>query len=309
MTGLRGWGSVLLLVAMATFVAPGVARAFPDEPNSLDEGPDAHSSRFQLLGELGLFSGRTEDSKAKILLSPLFRLRLQLAEHWLLDTAWGFGYLSFRIGDNDQTGNSFRPGNPFAAVHYQGVKGQFSYRFGAGVTAPVARLPDPTASADNNAAGLNYNLSAAIRGNTSAWLWEPHSLSVIFPVAFERRKPSGFLWGANLAAGIMISCCGSEKARDPNGRNDPVIELGAVMAYQVLSWLRVGSTFNLVMLPRQKEPPPNEATQLSLQPFLRFGREDAFTSVGLVINLDNPWGFSFDKEQVWGLLIGGGAAF
>lgn len=309
MTGLRSWGSVLLLVVVATFVAPGLARAFPDEPNSLDEGPDAHSSRFQLFGELGIFGGRTESGRAKTFLSPVFVMRLQLAEHWLLDTAWGFAYLNFEDTENEQTANAFRPGNPFAAIHYQGVKGEFSYRIGIGVTAPVARLPDEIATPDNVAAGLAYRYAAAIRGNTSFWLWEPHSLSVIVPIAFERRKSSGFLWGANASTGIMIACCGSERARNTNQRNDPVIELGSVMAYQVLSWLRLGSTFNLVILPRKKEPPPSQATQLSVQPFLRFGREDAFASVGIVINLDKPWGFSFDKEQVWGLLIGGGAAF
>ncbi|MEM7436439.1 MAG: hypothetical protein AAF436_14885 [Myxococcota bacterium] len=307
MTGLRGWGIVAVLLAGLVWMTPNEVRAFPDAPNSLDEGPDAHSKRFQLLGELGMFFGDIEgDAKVKALISPLFQLRLQLAKNWILDTAWGFSYINLR-DQNDEVTNSFRPGNPWVALHYQGVKNQFSYRFGVGITAPVARLPDEITTADQVTAVAAYSLAAAIRGNTSFWLWEPHSLSIIFPLAFERRKPSGFVWGANLSTGVMLTCCGSESARNTNQRNDPVIELGSVMAYQAVDWLRVGSTFTLVMLPRKKAQ--SQGTQLAMMPFLRFGREDAFASVGLVINLDNPWGFSFDKDQVWGLRIGGGAAF
>ncbi|MGB5810253.1 MAG: hypothetical protein WBG86_06965 [Polyangiales bacterium] len=310
MTGLRGWGVLALLLAAATWFVPEGARAFPDEPNSLDEGANAHDKRFQILGELAVFGGRIEgDAKVKALLSPLFQVRFQLAKHWILDTAWGFSYINLRDQANDTTSNSFRPGNPWAAIHYQGVKGQFSYRFGVGMTAPVARLPDEINTPDNTTAVAAYSLAAALRGNTSYWLWDPHSISVIVPLAFERRKPNGFLWGANLSTGIMLKCCGSESARNLNQRNDPVVELGSVMAYQAVNWLRVGSTFTLAILPRGIGIAGNQKTQLALQPFMRFGSEDAFASVGVVINLDDPWGFSFDKEQVWGLRIGGGAAF
>jgi hypothetical protein len=297
---------VAVLVAAAAWLSPGEARAFPNEPYSLDEGANAHNKRFQLLGELGFFAGRIEGEFKSRLVSPLFELRLQLAKHWLLDAAWGFSYVNLvDEGNDDNADNSFRPGNPWVAFHYQGVKGQFSYRFGLGVTIPVARLPDEGPTQAQLTAATAYALAASIRGNTMYWLWDPHSISVIIPMAFERRKPSGFLWGVDLATGVMLACCGSNRDRNPNQRNDAVIQMGAMMGYQAVKWLRVGSRFTLVILPKI----PQQETQLAVEPYLRFGSDDAFGSVGVVINLDNPGGFAFDKNQVWGLLIGGGAAF
>ena len=304
MTFLRGWGAVAVLLAAAAWLSPGEARAFPDEPYSLDEGANAHSKRFQVLGELALFGGNIEGDAQAVMISPLFELRFQLAEHWVLDALWGFSYINLDQEDVDAD-NSFRPGNPWIAFHYQGVKGQFSYRFGLGVTIPVATLPDEITTPDQVTAVAAYSLAAAVRGNTMYWLWDPHSVSIIFPLAFERRKPSGFLWGADFATGVMLQCCGSKSARNPNQRNDAVIQMGAMMGYQAVKWLRVGSRFTFVILPKI----PQQRTQLAIQPFLRFGSDDAFGSVGVVINLDNPWGFAFDGDQVWGLRIGGGAAF
>lgn len=304
MAFLRGWGLVAVLLAATAWLSPGEARAFPNEPNSLDEGTNAHSKRFQLFGELAFFAGNAFEGAATArLISPLFEMRLQLAKHWLLDVAWGFSYVN--LDTEDDSDNSFRSGNPWVSFYYQGVKGQFSYRFGFGVTIPVARLPDEIATSDQVAAQAAYTLAAAVRGNTMYWLWDPHSISVIFPMAFERRKPSGFLWGADFATGVMLACCGSNRDRNPNQRNDAVIQMGAMMGYQAVKWLRVGSRFTLVVLPKI----PEQRTQLAVEPYLRFGSDDAFGSLGVVINIDNPNGFAFDKNQIWGLLFGGGAAF
>ena len=306
MASLRGWGIAAALLAAATWGVPGEARAYPAEPYSLDEGLDAHSTRFQLLGELGMFFGNIEGGQRAVLMSPVFDLRLQLAEHWLLGATWGLAYVNLTQGeDQADNGNSFRAGNPFLAVHYQGVKGQFSYRFGVGVTIPVARLPDAGVTPENLTAASAYSLAAAIRGNVSFWLWDPHSISVILPMAFERRKPSGFIWGANFATGAMLQCCGDQKDRNTNQQTDPVIQMGALMGYQATDWLRVGSNFTLVIIPRLSD----QKTQLAVQPYMRFGSEDAFGTVALTINLDRPNGFSFDKDQVWGVLVGGGGAF
>ncbi|MCZ6807000.1 MAG: hypothetical protein O7F08_08615, partial [Deltaproteobacteria bacterium] len=176
-----------VLLASAAWLSPGGARAFPDEPNSLDEGANAHSKRFQILGELALFGGDIEGDAKAILLSPIFELRLQLAEHWLLDAAWGLAYVN--LDADAGADNSFRPGNPWIAFYYQGVKGQFSYRFGLGVTVPVASLPDEITTPAQVTAATAYSLAAAVRGKTMYWLWDPPSVSIIGPMAFARRTP------------------------------------------------------------------------------------------------------------------------
>jgi len=291
-----------LLFAAALWLAPGEARAFPDEPYSLDEGKKAHTRRFHILGELGMFAGKRgteDDSQRSIIMSPLVEMRLQLAYSVVMQAVWGMSYANVDLDDADPD-NSFRVGNPYLAFHYQGKKGQFSYRVGAGVTAPAASLPDDIN--DRNTAASAYDLAAGLRGNTMFWLWDPHTVSVIIPIAFERRKPSGFLWGAYLDTGALI------KLNDKNARTsktDFLMQMVAMMGYQATDWLRVGSRFSLVLIPKYRE----RDTQLAVEPYLRFGRENAFGAIRLNINLDEPFGFSFDSRKVWGLRIAGGASF
>ena len=288
-----------MLFAAALWLAPGEARAFPDEPSTLDEGKKAHTKRFHVLGELGMFAGKLEGDQRSIVMSPIVEMRFQLAYSVVMQAVWGLSYANL---DRDQADpeNTLRPGNPYLAFHYQGRKRQFSYRVGLGVTVPVATLPDDIV--DQVAAASAYFLAAAIRGNTSFWLWDPHTVSVIIPIAFERFKPSGFVWGAYLDTGALI------KLNDKNARTsktDFLMQMAAMMGYQANDWLRVGSRFTLVLIPKFNE----QNTQLAIEPYLRFGRDNAFGSIRLNINIDNPWGFSFDARQVWGLRIGGGAAF
>ncbi len=142
-------------------------------------------------------------------MSPIVEMRFQLAYSVVMQAVWGMSYANL---DRDQADpqNTFRFGNPYLAFHYQGRKGQFSYRAGGGVTVPAATLPDDIN--DQVAAASAYALAAAIRGNNSFWLWDPHTVSVIIPIALERYKPSGFLWGAYLDTGALI------KLNDKNPR-------------------------------------------------------------------------------------------
>lgn len=298
MSVLQRWGILGLFVA-STWLLPGEARAFPDEPYSLDDGTKAHTKRFHVLGEIGLFGGKLEGDQRSVVVSPLFELRLQLAYSVLMQVVWGMSYanVDFENADKD---NAFRFGNPYVVFHYQGKKNQFSYRVGVGGTIPAATLPDN--AADQQTAASAYYLAAALRGNNMFWLWDPHTASIIVPVAFERTKPSGFLWGAYLDSGVLI------KINDKNARTAKtafIMQMAAMMGYQATDWLRIGSRFSLVLIPKF----PEEKTQLAVEPFLRFGNDDRFGAIRLNINIDNPNGFSFDKRQVWGLRIGGGAAF
>ncbi|MBW1756040.1 MAG: hypothetical protein JRE45_16730 [Deltaproteobacteria bacterium] len=296
---LRGWGVVGFVFAAALWLAPAEARAFPDEPYSLDEGKKAHTDRFHIMGELGMFAGKLEGDQRSIVMSPLLEMRFQLAYSVVMQAVWGMSYVNVDT-EQGEPDNDFRFGNPYLAFHYQGKKGQFSYRVGLGVTVPVATLPGDIV--ERVTAASAYFLAAALRGNTMFWLWDPHTVSVIVPIAFERSKPSGFLWGAYLDTGALI------KLNDKNARTsktDFIMQMAAMMGYQATDWLRVGSRFSLVLIPKFNE----QKTQLAVEPYLRFGRDRAFGAIRVNINIDNPNGFSFDSRQVWGLRIGGGASF
>lgn len=299
MSFLRGWGAIGLLLAGMMWLAPGEARAYPDEPFSLDEGEKAHTDRFHILGEIGVYAGKGEADQKQVVISPLIEMRLQLAYSFLMQVVWGMSYANLNLEDGGSD-NSFRFGNPYVAFHYQGKKNQFSYRVGVGATIPAATLPGDIN--EQVTAATAYKDAAAMRGNRMFWLWDPHTVSVIVPIAFERRKPSGFLWGAYLDTGALI------KLNDKNPRTsktDFIMQMAAMMGYQATDWLRVGSDFSLVLIPKYQE----QKTQLAVQPFMRFGNENAFGALLLNINIDNPNGFSFDSRRVWGLRIAGGASF
>jgi hypothetical protein len=302
MSCLRGWGVVGLLLAAVLWLAPGEARAFPEEPSTLDEGKKAHAKRFHILGELGMFAGKLEGDQRSIVMSPIVEMRFQLAYSVVMQAMWGLSYANVDLDPdgNIPPDNTFRFGNPYLAFHYQGRKKQFSYRLGVGVTIPAATLPDEI-TAQVTAASA-YFLAAAIRGNNNFWLWDPHTVSVIIPIGFERYKPSGFLWGAYLDTGALIGL-NDKNAR--TSKTDFIMQMAAMMGYQANDWLRVGSRFTLVLIPKFEEM----KTQMAIEPYLRFGNDNAFGAIRVNVNLDNPWGFSFDADQVWGLRIAGGAAF
>ncbi len=290
---------VWLIAAVWISVAawPSNVRAFPDEPYGLDEARDgAHSNRFHLWGELGIFAGDLNDDKA-FAFSPLFGLRLQFTKNVIMDTQWGLAHVT--VKQNGSSDTAVRPGNVWAAVHYQGVKKSFSYRFGLGLTAPTATLPSDDPINRFATAQAAFVFAAAMRGNWNYWLWDPYALSIIVPLRVERRKPSGFMWGFELDAGVMIS------VSNKNAGDDPIVQMEGDVGYEPLDWLRVGSRFALVILPKLA----GQKTQVSAEPFIRFGTEARFVAARLLINLDNPNGFSFDKNQVWGLRIGGGFSF
>ena len=301
MSCLRKWGIIGVLFVSVLSLAPNEARAYPTEPYSLDEGKKAHTKRFHILGELGLFAGKLEGDQRSIVLSPLFEMRFQLAYSVVMQAMWGFSYANVDLEDADPD-NAFRIGNPYLAFHYQGKKNQFSYRIGIGATVPAASIPGDIPDQTQITAASALYLAAALRGNTDLWLWDAHTVSVIVPIGFERGKPSGFLWGAYVDMGALI------KLNDKNARTsktDFLVQMAAMMGYQATDWLRVGSRFTLVLIPKWVE----FNTQLAVEPYLRFGNDNAFGAVRVNINLDNPYGFSFDARQVWGLRIGGGASF
>ena len=91
------------------------------------------------------------------------------------------------------------------------------------------------------------------------WLWDAHTVSVIVPVAFERRKPSGFLWGAYLDTGVLIKI---DERNNRTNKTDFIMQIASMMGYQATDWLRAGSRFTLVLIPGFRE----NNTQLSVEP-------------------------------------------
>ena len=276
-------------------MTPNTALAYPDEPLSLDETDLERVPRFHLWGDLALYVGGPQENTDAWALSPLFGLRVLFHESFALEAQWGLAHATLSQNGDRDTG--VRPGNALIAAHYLGKKKDFSYRIGVGATAPIATLPDDLNDRATVQAAFTY--AAAMRGNWDFWLWDPHAISIVLPAKFERLKASGFLWGMEMGFGVLIPIS------DKNEDLDIAIQTGFNLGYQALSWLRVGSRFHLVLLPLLD----GQKTQLAAEPYGRIGNDNAFFDLRLLVNIDNPHGFAFDKNRVWGLRIGGGFAF
>ncbi len=76
------------MLGAVLWLAPGEARAFPDEPSTLDEGKKAHTQRFHVMGELGMFAGKLEGEQRSIVVSPIVEMRFQLAYSVVMQAVW-----------------------------------------------------------------------------------------------------------------------------------------------------------------------------------------------------------------------------
>ena len=288
------------MLAYGLALLPSSALAFPDEPQNLDETANGtHDKRFHLTTDIALHFGGVTGVDV-FMLSPVFGTRVLFSENWILDAQWGFSLTKFKP-DNDSSDTTLRPGSPVVSINYQHTKNDFSYRLGVGATVPVAFLPGNLNK--RVIAETAYDFAAATRGNWDYFMWNPHTFSLVIPMKLERRKPSGFIWGVEADFGFMISI------NSKNDNNNAFIQLASNLGYQVKDWLRVGGRFQLVIIPKLRLAGVDERTQLSVEPYLRFGDADKFVTTRILINIDKPHGFSFDKNEVWGLRIGAGAAF
>ncbi len=209
--------------------------------------------------------------------------------------AWGLAHAT--VNTNDGRATQVRPGNPFAALVYTRHSGEWRYFVGLGGAAPVAILPgDVNARLEVQTA---FTYAAAMRGNWDYWLWDHDAFSIVTPFGIERRKANGFIWGLEGGIGVMVPI------RSVNERLDVSVQTAADLAYQALPWLRAGGRLSLVVMPRFT----GQKTQLAAEPYVRAHTHRWFGQLGVLMNVDRPHGFAFDKGGIWSLRLGGGLNF
>jgi hypothetical protein len=143
---------------------------------------------------------------------------------------------------------------------------------------------------------------AATWGLESAWLWAGDRFSLV-PFASIEAVPVEYLYLAgSLHLGILIPTAGM----DTTDVDVQVVVAGGVRWGPLLAALR----FRLVWFPTDQTGPE---AQTSLEPFVRgtadFGEWDGFAELRLTMNLDDPWGFAFDTNRVWGIHLAAGASW
>jgi hypothetical protein len=243
----------------------------------------ATQTHAQSIGaELGLFG----DSDS-FTLSPLFNLQIPVAEDWAVAGEMGFIYT------DTNSDNITIPGNLGLGVIYTITREIIDLSVGFDLGLPIASFP-------NNQAGyLAQNEAIAIRGMWDLWLWRDQTLSFVFPLKLVFEALPLLNIRGDAAAGGLVSVSKSKEEH-----SEFLLQLGGE-AGLVLGVIELGVRLQFVWLPTQKR----DNAQVALEPYALLKVKPAFARVGLMMNLTKPYGFAFDHDRYWGVLVSGGIEF
>lgn len=295
-----------MLKPMTIVVAAAALLLLPASQAEAQYGPGADAIRTRdsaLWLEMAFFTGDVGDDSVLVdsnvtALSPLMRGYFGLGPSFELAFAWGFAWSSVEVDAPglrfDDDGSTV--GNPFLGGSYvlRG-RGGGTFRIGGGVALPLA---DPEHTGDQVAWGM----AVAMRGAWDSWLWWPDRLTVVLPSLRYDADRGELVYAFEGAVGMMFYT-GDEDDVETEVPLQLAAEIGARLSPRFV----LGGRLQAWVLPTGEEDQDN--AQLAVEPFVRFEGADAFFLTKLTINIDNPLGFAFDDDGVWGLHVGGGARF
>jgi len=272
--------------------------------------------RTAIWADLGFHHGdffedaRFVDATATVV-SPELGAYFRVAENVEGGARWGFAFgtadLDGPLGDEHES--AFMVGNPYLEGLYHARVSDVTLRLGGGVTIPVASVDDDPGFESFAQAGTLW-VAGAMRGAWDAWQWARDRFTVVIP---RLRLDSGerdLVWAVEGATGIMAY------TGEGDGREAEIVAQGAVEAGVRLGRaVQIGARFQAVWIATGSEglyTQPDEEEddlQLALAPFFRLQSDGPFFFARVLLNLDEPLGFAFDRDGFWGLSLGGGTHF
>jgi len=265
-----------------------------------DDADGGHAGLLMGWAEIAFYVGRFDTgfgSTDLVGLSPLFGIGWYATDAVRVQAQMGLG-LSFHSEVESPTspvsaGTAFRFGNALLSADvgdFHEERG-LRYRFGAGLTLPFADAGDTSER-------LALHMAIATRGAWSLWLWAPGRLSIVGLGQVETDLAESLVLAADAGVGLMfdVSEGGDDETAIP-------VQLAANLEY-LIGTVALGLRAQGVYAP---EPllPDREALQVSVMPYGRIPvSETVFATAGFVLNLNQPYGFSFSEGGVWGLRVG-----
>ena len=222
-----------------------------------------------------------------MVLSPLLEAAYAFHPHFLLDLAWGFGWLIDSQGLGESTA---RVGNPQLFALFRSETGPWRFRAGLGVTAPLAHIP---LSPDGRLYAFPYNQTMAMWGMWNLWLWSPDRMAVPSMFRVSYTFPGGLAFAFEEANAVVLGVRG-----DASGTE-------AIDQFALEAQIPIGSIFVLrprvqaVLLPSTSVDRWQSAAGLRGTIQTKAGRFFA----GFLLNLDEPLGI-WGGLRRWGIHIG-----
>ncbi|MFW5920669.1 MAG: hypothetical protein ACOCUS_02425 [Polyangiales bacterium] len=295
---MRTGGKITVLVLGALVLWPSLAQA---EGWQWRRGGWSDALRRQhggVAGELGLFAGERRGTKY-VSASPRLGFWWNPAEHFELSADWGMAYWK-ADQDGGATEKEFRFGNPVVNGYWIGPAGDMVLAAGAGIGIPAATLPDDTLG--RGQARNTYSYAAATRGLWNVWEWYPGALTVVVPARLETKSNRHLLAALDASMGIPIHVRYGDGAElvlqwaGEIGYRHQAVSFGARMQFV---WLATKDEDDVLL---------DSMLQMALEPFFRINIGQGFIHTRLTMNLDDPFGWSFDDgpRDIWGLHLGGG---
>ena len=235
--------------------------------------------------------------------SPVFGFGLFIAPAVEAEAILPLSYSSVDFNNNfgaDFSESESSLFNPYLGVNWlEGSLGE-RLRFSAGLTLPVGSVPNDAPFAELAAHGLNVATAEGIRGRQDPFLWADDTLTVLGRVRYERGRQTVMSFEGTPM--IFIPTADGD-TRDTDVGVLPAVEFGTYLNPRTL----VGGRLSFFWLISGGSDTDN--AQLALTPFIRHQFGTWFVHSRLTVNLDGPYGFAFESDGVWGLILGGGASF
>jgi hypothetical protein len=221
------------------------------------------------------------------LFSPLVGLGFQPVPQLELELVVPMAYASVEIFD--QSDSRYRVGAPMIAGSYIGGRDRLRFKVGGALAYNPIEF-------DNLAGVVAMGGGFAMRGTWDMWLWAPERFNVIAPARVEYFLKPNLVLGGDAALAISIPTYEEGEVELP-------FQIGATIGAWVSDTVLVGGRLGEVWVITEGD------SQLFLEPYFRAHFGPGFLTARFTLNLDDPYGFSFEEDKVWGLHLGGGAVF
>lgn len=253
-------------------------------------------SRAAAYEDAGGASASTHMTGLSFLLGGGYKLTENLELEAMVPFAWGeYGYSTDipLLGSQSGGDSSFALANLHLGVNYFAFRGPLRFKVG-GALEYGPWTNDPSA-----ATGIAMLMAHAAMGGESGGLWFPELFSIVTPARVEYAFPTvPLVLSGDVQLGLHIPTDG--------GDTNFSIQLSPGLGYYAKDTVLVGLRMPLTFVPTESG---SDSAFVALQPYGRFDLGRGFLDASFMLNLDDPYGFSFDQMKVWALRVGGGASF
>jgi hypothetical protein len=252
---------------------------------------DAYAFDFRIGGELGLYHNDFGIDSFTVL-TQVIDADLSIIDSLALTA--GIPFVESFGGDEVR----FRIGNPWVLAYFQANGDTLTFRLGGGLAIPAAQLDE-----DSFEGFVIYQFALAMYGVQSPWMYTPETFPIILP-SLRFELDLGILSIDGAADLVLLVPFNSEDGQD----FEVMLPLSAGAMVHV-AFLGFGARIGAAILPTGTQFGTDDKIQLSLSPVITAMLGPIELEARLTMNLDDPFGFAFDDDGIFGFFLGVHAVF